>query len=577
MHGKLISVTQERQTVAGFDHKASDFEKIQWAISELEKRVSVNKVCDIRKPVNVGLQNRLVKLIGSKPLINCKINDMDSEVLLDTGSQVSMCDMAWLAKHAPGVEIQPVTDFLEQGEEVKFLAANNTEVRITGAVVLNFALGQCCFPVPFVVTDGPMSQPLLGFNVMEHIVTMGKSDTIVSSLHHAMNISVGTVNVMMKLISQNFEDTDCLGILRCTKNVIIPAKSTMRIKCRVKGDVRGADMSFVCSAPVSGEWDEDLEVTQSLGEVVRGRTPNVNVEISNNAAKPKKLPANMVVGEISAVSAVIPINISETSPVKVASVTVPEGEVTSPERVSPAEDSRAAVQHAHGVTNADLSGDPQAQEALPDTYHVPLNDIVDTDGESVQSEFSELDIPNDIVDVDSESVHSESSEVDILNDIVGVEGDNVEEEVDSDQSETFESGNLVENDSIIDVEPTSDDQDEMTEIVDTVPDNDSVVGSIGDAEETLLEDSSTSSSTVYESGLEYASTVYDSATDDGSWVNSESESERSSFNSASSSPAPSRPTRLRRGTRNAVPPPVFTYDKIGTPVIKYQTRSHTKP
>ena len=212
--------------------------------------MAVNKVCDIRKPVNLGLKNRLVKLIGSKPIINCKINGTESEVLLDTGSQVSMCDKAWLSSHAPGVEMKPVADFLEQGEEVKFLAANNTEVQITGAVVLDFTLGTCSFPVPFVVTEGSMSQPLLGFNVMEHIVSLGSSDTIVSSLHQAMNVSVGTVNVMMKLISQNFEDTDCLGVLRCTKNVTIPAKGVVRVKCRVKGDVRGADVSFVCSAPV---------------------------------------------------------------------------------------------------------------------------------------------------------------------------------------------------------------------------------------------------------------------------------------------------------------------------------------
>ena len=150
----------------------------------------VNQVCDIRKPVNVGLRNRLVKLIGSKPIINCQINGADSEVLLDTGSQVSMCNKAWLAKHAPGAEMSPVTDFLDPGEEIRFLAANNTEVQITGVVTLDFTLGTCSFPVPFVVTEGTMSQPLLGFNIMEHIVRSGNTDTFISSLHCAMNISV---------------------------------------------------------------------------------------------------------------------------------------------------------------------------------------------------------------------------------------------------------------------------------------------------------------------------------------------------------------------------------------------------
>ena len=301
--------------MTGFSENASDFEKLNWAINELERRekVEVKKIVDIRRPVNAGLTNRLAKLIGSKPIVSCELNEKTSEVLLDTGSQVSMCDEDYLSEHAPEAEIQPVTDFLEKNEKVRFFAANNTEVPIIGAVVMLFTLGKVSFPVPFVVTSGSMSQPIIGFNVMEQIIVSGNPDTLVSSLHHAMNVSVGTVNVMVKLIAQNFEDSDCVGVLRSTKTVIIPAKSVRRIKCRVKGDVRGVDMTVICSAPMCGEWDEDLEVTQSLGELVRGRTPNMNIEIRNYASKPKEINADMVVGEISCVSAVVPIHVSQKS------------------------------------------------------------------------------------------------------------------------------------------------------------------------------------------------------------------------------------------------------------------------
>ena len=317
---KLNSVVLAGQTATGFDEKASDFEKIQWAIAELEKRVNVNKVCDIRKSASKGLQNRLAKLIGSKPLVKCGLGGKESEVLLDSGSQVSMCDEEWVSENAPGAEIKNITDFLERDEKVNFLAANNTVVPIVGVVVLEFSLGDCKFPVPFVITSGSMSQPLLGFNVMEHMISLGNSDTMVSSLHSAMDVSIGTINTFVKLISRNFEDSDRVGILKCTKKIIIPAKTTTRVKCRVKGDVRGTDLSFICSAPVSGDWDDELEVTQSLGEVVRGRTPNVKIEIRNNSSKDKEISEDMVVGEISSVSAVIPIHVSDLSAVDVASI-----------------------------------------------------------------------------------------------------------------------------------------------------------------------------------------------------------------------------------------------------------------
>ena len=188
----------------------------------------MNSICDIRKPVNTGLQNWLVKLIRTTPIISCELDGKKNDVLLDSGSQVSMCSQVWLSDHAPEVKIQPVTDFLEDGENVRFLAANNTEVPIQGAVVLDFDLGGCNFPVPFVVTGGPMKQPIIGFNVMEHVVRSGNPDTLVSSLHQATNVSVGAITVMVNLISQNFEDSDCLGVLKSTKNVVIPAKSVRR-------------------------------------------------------------------------------------------------------------------------------------------------------------------------------------------------------------------------------------------------------------------------------------------------------------------------------------------------------------
>ena len=329
---KLEVVASEGQTATSFNRNASDFEKLCWAISELEKkRVNLN-MCDIRKPVNANLQNRLVKLIGTKPIVKCEIEQLESDVLLDTGSQVSMCDTAWLDEHAPSAELKPVTDFLEDDEQVRFLAANNTEVPVVGAVVLNFSLGHCTFPVPFIVTSGSLSQPILGFNVMEHVIRMGSPDTVVSSLQKAMsNVSVGSLNVMVSIVSRNFEDSDCVGILKCTKTVTIPAKGVKRIKCRVKGDIKGIDLSFICSAPLNGDWDSDLEVTHSLGEIVRGRTPNVNIEIRNNASKPKEIRSNMVVGEISSVNAVIPIHLSKTSAVDVASIQEGEGNLEAPD------------------------------------------------------------------------------------------------------------------------------------------------------------------------------------------------------------------------------------------------------
>jgi transposase InsO family protein len=307
---KLDAVAGARQQATVDFDKSSDYEKLCWAIAELEKRE--RKSCDIRKDVDGNLKSRIVRLIGDKPLFSCKLDGVEAKVLWDSGSQVSVVDSEWVSTFAPNAVVRPVSDFLEPDEQVEFMAANNTEVPMVGAVILEFKLGDSSFPVPFVITSGQLSQPIIGFNVMKHMICSGERDTVISSLRDAMgDVAVGKITVMVNLISRNFEDTDCVGTLKSTRNILIPAKGVARIKCRVKGDVRGMDLSFVCSKPLVGDWDSDLEVTESLGEIVRGRTPHVNIEIRNNSSKPKEIKENMVVGEISSVTAVIPIKLDK--------------------------------------------------------------------------------------------------------------------------------------------------------------------------------------------------------------------------------------------------------------------------
>ena len=179
-------------------------------------------------------------------------------------------------------------------------------------------------------------------------------------------MAVGSINVMVNLISQNFEDNDCMGVLKNMKKVVISAKGVARVKCRVKGDVKGMDLSFVCSAPTRGDWDEDFEVTQSLGEVVRGRTPNVIIEIRNNSKRSKEIGANSVVGEICSVGAVIPVPVAKMA-VDVASVQ--EGEGGSPEGVG--RDDHVAANGNDVAKNTGPSGDSGMWQPKANLDHLP--------------------------------------------------------------------------------------------------------------------------------------------------------------------------------------------------------------
>ena len=225
-----------------------------------------------------------------------------------------------------------------------------------------------------------------------------------------------------------------------------------------------------------------------------------------------------------------------------------------PGRVRRAEDRRATVQHALGVTNADPSGGDQAQvQAQNPVYYVPLNDSVDTESDQgeVSNDLSVLQENDSADNLERISDQGEVSDQSVL-----LEDSSADErELISDQGEVSgDQSGSVENDMAGDIELTSD-PGEMTdtEAVDSVSES----GSVGELEETILGDSSATS---YETPDDFS--TYE--TPDESWVES---SPNTSFSSGSNSPVPFRPATVRRSARNVGPPTLFTYDKIGTPVV----------
>ena len=310
---KLEPVTAARQPVTG-DSKTSvtqQREILTWAISELERIEKAKKHVEVSQTPNLPLQNRLVKLIGKKPLFNCSLGGVSSTVLWDSGSMISMVNTDWVEENFPGAELRPMSDFVEEGDDqYEFKAANGTDVPMVGCISLEFKMGNAVFSVPFLVTSSTLQHPIIGFNVMIHLIMLGeqtREELIDSLVASYQGKAADKIECMVSLVEKTAAKDDFLGDLRAVKSCVVPAKSTIRIRCKVRGEVKGLDLSFISSAPVTGEWDEELEVTEASGELKRGRTPFVNIEITNTSAKEKHISKDMIVGEISSVSAVFPL------------------------------------------------------------------------------------------------------------------------------------------------------------------------------------------------------------------------------------------------------------------------------
>ena len=83
-----------------------------------EEKVRIDQSCRFESHLSPTQKNKLVRLVGEKCNINCTINNVNSEVLWDTGSQVSLISKEWVHKHAPLSTIMDLSELMDRKLDV---------------------------------------------------------------------------------------------------------------------------------------------------------------------------------------------------------------------------------------------------------------------------------------------------------------------------------------------------------------------------------------------------------------------------------------------------------------------------
>ena len=131
-----------------------------------------------QKQMDFKTSKKIVNLVGEKPMLKCSLGDKDFEVLWDTGSMISLVDRKWVKDNFPGAIVHSVADFLEEAEELQVRAANSTEIEFDGVILLDFGIegGDESFAVPMLIAKQEMSEVILGYNVIEHLILNGSPE-----------------------------------------------------------------------------------------------------------------------------------------------------------------------------------------------------------------------------------------------------------------------------------------------------------------------------------------------------------------------------------------------------------------
>ena len=254
------------------------------------------------------LMKRMVKLVGKKPILKCKIDGKVMKLLWDTGSMVSVAGRKWVKKNFPNKKIFSVSEFLEN-QELNLQAANKTKINLDGVILLELGVDGVDegFVVPVVVSSDELGEPILGYNVIEHLVlkgTEGQTDALRTAL--SCTRSGFEVNSLVALVQERAEREDFLTELKASSSVTIPAGHKVQIRCRVKTTSDDGEKTVYFSPRVE-EGDDELRFLETVAKVRRGRTNYMVVEVLNQSARDKVLSKGTVLGSVHGVSAVIPM------------------------------------------------------------------------------------------------------------------------------------------------------------------------------------------------------------------------------------------------------------------------------
>lgn len=223
-------------------------------------------------PANLSWKNhqssktRAAQLIGRKCMLSCWLNGVLTEMLLDTGAQVSMVGKTWVEKFLPNVPIKPIEDLLSD-HQLYITAANGCEIPFVGWIEVFFklksnGLGTFAIRVPMLVSDCCNDNPLLGFNVIEELIR-GSSDRPNSTenltvlLSKAMNVRQSIANNIVNDVIQladSEEKSDSCVVKVGKKGLTVKRGELCEVKCRIRGGPEGGVMPHSTSIMSSPSW-----------------------------------------------------------------------------------------------------------------------------------------------------------------------------------------------------------------------------------------------------------------------------------------------------------------------------------
>ena len=254
------------------------------------------------------MHDKLTRLVGKRCLVNCTIEKRPTQVLWDTGAQVSIMSRRWLRDNLPNVPLLDMEPLMTP--DLQLTAANGTSVPYDGWVALDVKFPNQhttmthVLTVPFLVTTNKLTEPIIGYNVIEEVVQHAHETDLHQLLISTIpNMKKNNVEAMVDLIRNN--NSDDFGPVKTGRSPItIPKKMTVDVKCRVRLGPLRENLITLFEPAELGDLTDGLLVEEGILELQRGSSSCIKIPVRNQTNKDIDLAPRTLIGNLQLVRSV---------------------------------------------------------------------------------------------------------------------------------------------------------------------------------------------------------------------------------------------------------------------------------
>lgn len=254
-------------------------------------------------------------LVGPRCISTVSVGDTKCESILDTGSQVTTISETFHSRHLASFPIQPISHLLEVegagGQPVPYLGYAELPLTfpesVTGTeeqlVALALVVPECQF--------NGRTPLLVGTNVLLQLYQRGMDNNKPTFLKRSDNFALLLQHVARTC---TFETKPCPVKLHGRKPITLPAGHKMCIFGEVRIGKASPHTSFVLEPSASSSLPGGLLLECAVMNICCKASSKIPVILRNTTAHNVTLRHKCVIGEISAVQSVLPLNSTPVVP-----------------------------------------------------------------------------------------------------------------------------------------------------------------------------------------------------------------------------------------------------------------------